>query len=172
MGNSKSTFFFVMDVAIPKMLSCIIVVCQIAFTAIIGASVVFRFLNIDLYGNEEFVLIFAFWLYLMGGAYGSYERSHIQADIVKELMKDGKLKSTLLYIANIVQLVTCLVLAYWSLNYFVWGIIRKATSIAWRIPMVIPQSALFLGFSIMLVYAVMDFVSGTKKIFSARRAGS
>ncbi len=155
----------ILGVIIPRILKTIIVLSQIAFTMIIGLSVVYRFMNKDLYGNEEFVLIFAFWLYMMGGAYGSFERSHIQADIVKELVANEKIKRVLTLIASIVQLVTCLVITYWSWNYFVWGITMRARSIAWKIPMVIPQSAILVGFFLMSIYSVIDFSQETKKFF-------
>jgi len=159
----------ILEVIIPRILKTIIVISQIAFTMIIGFSVVFRFMNKDLYGNEEFVLIFAFWLYMMGGAYGSFERSHIQADIVKELMANEKIKGVLTFIASTVQLVVCLVITYWSWNYFVWGITMRARSIAWKIPMVIPQSAILIGFFLMSIYAVIDFSLETKKLFVKRQ---
>ncbi|MCF7936122.1 MAG: TRAP transporter small permease subunit [Synergistales bacterium] len=150
---------FVLEILIPKFLEWMLVVTQLLLSFAIVATVLFRYiLHLDLYGSEEFILIFAFWLYLMGAAYGSYEDSHIQADIVKEYVKNPRLRFWMRFVVVSISTVTCLVINYWAFNYFVWGIVRDTRSIAWRIPMVIPQSAILVGFSIMSLYLVLDLL--------------
>ena len=128
-----------LKVIIPKFLSFMVILAQTLLTLGIGAQVFFRYiLHQDLYGAEEFILIFAFWLYMMGAAYGSFEDSHIQADIVNEYVKNEKIKLRMKLLVSFISTTVCLVINYWAYNYFVWGIVKHARSIAWRIPMVIP----------------------------------
>ena len=72
------------------------VTCSLTVTGIIFLAVLLRYVfHSDLYGYEEIVVIFAFWLYFIGGSYGSYTRTHITADVVSVYVPDGKLKGFL-----------------------------------------------------------------------------
>ena len=154
----KSVNYF-LDCVLPKMMSFIIISTQITFTVIIFGSVIARgVFNRDLYGNEDFILIAAFWLYMIGGAYGSYEDSHIKADIVDEVMKEGKLKNFLRSLAAVVETIVSLVITVWGWQLVMWGFDKGAKSISWKIPMVIPQSAIFIGFAIMFIYSLRTLI--------------
>jgi TRAP-type C4-dicarboxylate transport system permease small subunit len=112
---------------------------------------------------DEFILVFAFWLYMIGGTYGSYEDSHIKADIVDQYVKSA-LKRHILKIINLsVTLIVSIFITVWAYDYVVWGFTRKAKSIAWKIPMVIPQGAIFVGFIIMTIYTLALLVMVIKK---------
>ncbi|MBN1333204.1 MAG: TRAP transporter small permease [Synergistales bacterium] len=155
-----------LKVIIPKFLSFMVILTQALLTLGIGAQVFFRYiLHQDLYGSEEFILIFAFWLYMMGAAYGSFEDSHIQADIVNEYVKSEKLRLRLNLLVSCISTGVCLVINYWAFNYVVWGIVKHARSIAWKIPMVIPQSSIFIGFSVMSIYSLMKLCKLYRKAF-------
>src|SRR5680860_1091045 len=122
----------VLDVLLPKFLSFMLVATQVLITITIGLTVFFRYiLHIDFYSIEEFILIFAFWLYMMGGAYGSFDRSHITADIMSEYIKDEKWKLRLKFIVSLITTIICLIINYWAYHYLVWGIVKGATTIAW-----------------------------------------
>ena len=52
-------------------------------TIIICAATFFRYvIKGDLYGYEEWVKLFAFWLYFSGAAIGAFNRTHVSADLV------------------------------------------------------------------------------------------
>ena len=164
--NSGELF---LKVIIPKFLSFMVILAQTLLTLGIGAQVFFRYiLHKDLYGAEEFILIFAFWLYMMGAAYGSFEDSHIQADIVNEYVKNEKIKLRMKLLVSFISTTVCIVINYWAYNYFVWGIVKHARSIAWRIPMVIPQSSILLGFSIMSIYSLVRFYQVFREAFPGK----
>ena len=144
-----------LDRTLPRVMTFIIILTQAAFTAIIFGSVVARVaFGRDLYGNEDFVLIAAFWLYMIGGAHGSYDNSHIKADIVAELMRPGRLKRLTTAGAAAVETLVTLVIAVWGWQLILWGVARGAKSISWKIPMFIPQGAIFAGFAVMFVYSL------------------
>lgn len=149
----------ILDLYLPKAMSFIIILTQVSFTVIIFGSVVARqCFGRDLYGNEDFILIAAFWLYMIGGAYGSYENSHIKADIVSEVLKDGKLKKFLQNTAVIVETAVSLVITVWGWQLVVWSMAKGAKSISWKIPMFIPQGAIFVGFAIMFIYSLREII--------------
>lgn len=146
---------FILDKALPKAMTFIIAFTQLFFTAVIFGSVVARVaFGRDLYGNEDFVLIAAFWLYMIGGAYGSYNNSHIKADIVAELMKDGLFKRLVTLGSALAEVAVTLVITFWGWQLVLWGLARGAKSISWKIPMFIPQGAIFIGFAVMFIYSL------------------
>ena len=57
-----------------KLLRFGLVVCSVMVTGITFAAVITRALNINFLGYEEILIIFAFWLYMIGSAHGSFER--------------------------------------------------------------------------------------------------
>ena len=57
---------------------------------IISAAAFVRYLlGGDLYGYEEIVKLIAFWVYFMGAAYGSFNKTHVSADLVSSYVPDG-----------------------------------------------------------------------------------
>lgn len=146
-----------LDSVIPRWITCILVFTQVSITLIICASVAARAVfHIDLYANEEFILVLAFWLYMMGGAYGSSEQSHISADLVSEYARNHAAKRLVLLCVKAVEVFVLIVFCYWACLLMIWNIERGAVSIAWKIPVILPQSSILLGFVIMLAYAIRD----------------
>ena len=78
-------------------LHCVIVILMvvgsIASTACMVYSVILRYVfKGNFYGSDEVIMLFAFWLYFMGAAYGSFEDSHIKADLLSVYLKDMHIK--------------------------------------------------------------------------------
>ncbi|MEG1661507.1 MAG: TRAP transporter small permease subunit, partial [Clostridiales bacterium] len=45
----------------------------------------------DLFGLEEILLLLGMWLYFIGGAYGSFEKSQIKANVIEMLIKNKRI---------------------------------------------------------------------------------
>ena len=128
-------------------------------TVLIVLGVVLRYLlNADLFGIEEILIILAFWLYFMGSAYGSYEGSHIRADIYKVFLKNPKAVKLINLLTLSISSFTSAVFTIWGFKYVLWGLQKGAKSPGWRIPQVIPQSSIFFGFLLMTVYFSVHLV--------------
>ena len=55
------------------------------------AEVLMRYIfKTSLIGIEELAAYIAFWLYFIGSAYGTYERSHIKAELTHMLIKNPR----------------------------------------------------------------------------------
>ena len=138
----------------------VMIIGCIALTLIICASVVARyFLRANLYGYEEIVTIFAFWVYFMGGAYGAYEGTHISADLVSVYLKEGVLKNTLTLIKDGVTFGISLLFTWYGYEFFMFGFMGPlGTRIAlpmttiWQIPLWTSYLAVFLGMIFMTYY--------------------
>lgn len=121
-------------------------------TLITFAAVITREMNINFLGYEEILIICAFWLYMLGSAYGSFEKSHITADIIVVMMPEGKWKSLLAIIRNTLTLVLGFVFLLWAFNLFQWTVEMQNKTPVWRIPVTVAQSSLLFGLAISTFY--------------------
>lgn len=136
----------------------VMVSCSTAVTLVIVYSCVLRyFFGGNFYGSEDVILLFAFWLYFIGAAHGSFENSHIKADLISVYVRDLRKKDFLGLLALFLTIVVNFILLYWAWNYFLWGLDKMALSTALKIPLVITQSAIFFGLLLMGFYHIYYF---------------
>ena len=112
----------------------------------------------DLFAYEEWLLIICFWLYFMGSALGTYENSHVNADLLDHLMDNPRLGWLRAVVVCIIELGISLVIVYWAVlmiqdevaTYPNW----QAT-IALKIPFVVPRIGVLVGFGLMSFYSAL-----------------
>lgn len=137
----------------------ILIVCNLAIMLIVVASFLARYVfSYDLYGAEEFLLIAAFWLYFIGAAFGSYEKSHIEADFIQSIVGDTIVTRFLGYLRDVIELGVLVVLTYWSWLLIAFSIERWPVTPGWKIPLVVPQSAILVGFILMTLHAAIHLI--------------
>ncbi len=141
-----------------------LIVSSCLVTVITFAAVITRALNINFLGYEEILIICAFWLYMMGTAYGSYENSHIKADVIVVMMPEGIFKSLLALIRNTLSLVLGFVFLLWALQLFQWTIVMETKTPVWRIPVTVSQSSLLFGL-IMVTFYNLVYLYNEAKLF-------
>ncbi len=146
-----------------KLLRFGLVVSSCLVTLITFAAVITRALNINFLGYEEVLIICAFWLYMLGTAYGSYENSHIKADVIVVMMPDGLLKSLLALIRNTLALVLGFIFFLWAFQLFNWTIIMENKTPVWRIPMTVSQSSLLFGLGVATFYNLVYLYDEAKQ---------
>ncbi len=136
----------------------VLVTCNLAIMIIVVASFLSRYLfAIDFYGVEEILLIFAFWLYFIGAAFGSYEKSHIEADFIQAIFGDTFITRKISFIRDVVEILVLLVLTYWSFLLIQFSIERWPITPGWKIPLVVPQMAIVIGFILMTLHSLIHF---------------
>jgi TRAP-type C4-dicarboxylate transport system permease small subunit len=118
----------------------------------------------DLFGAEELILLAAFWLYFLGASIGSYERSHITADILTMLVKSQKAKAVIAVINSVLTSMLLLYALYWGFNFFVWGIVKLPRTPILHLPIVYAQSSVFIGFVMMTYYSLGHLVNDIKEL--------
>lgn len=150
------TYFWKILLALVKY---VMILCSIVSTGVIIYSVVLRYIfKGNFYGSDEVILMFAFWLYFMGAVYGSYENSHIKADLLTVYVKNIRTKDFINLIAQVIMIVVNLILITWAWDYFLWGLAKMPLSTGLKIPLVIPQSAVFFGLLLMAFYHIVHFI--------------
>ncbi|MGI6181127.1 MAG: TRAP transporter small permease [Agathobaculum sp.] len=155
----------------------LMIIGSVVSTACMVYAVIVRYIFTgNFYGSDEVIMLFAFWLYFMGAAYGSFENSHIKADLLNVYIKNMRVKDGIAVFAQFCTVVVNTVILVWATRYFTSEIAKWGLSTSLKIPLVIPKSAIFFGFLLMEFYHVYylqrDLRTYFKKgIFSEPRPG-
>jgi len=123
----------------------------------------------DLYGIEEIVVIAAFWLYFMGSSYGVYEKSHVKADILPQMMSQ-KAQKILNIIIRFIMAVLCCLFAYWAVGMISHALKYMPRTTGLRIPIVISQFSILLGYFLMSIYSIIYFLEDLFLFLEFRRS--
>ena len=110
----------------------------------------------DLFAYEEWLLTICLWLYFMGSALGTYENSHVNADLLNYLTDSQRLQWIRSLIVCVIELVVTAFAIYWAIlmildefaSYPYWQ-----TTIALKIPFLVPRFGIVFGFAFMAFYS-------------------
>lgn len=134
-------------------------VATIALPITFALVVVFRYLlHSDLFAYEEWLLPLAFWLYFLGGAVGSYQNAHIRADLLETVFADRRLRWTRQVIVGVIELVITAAIIWWAWQSVANDLAtypRWQTTIALKIPDVVPHLAALVGFVFIAFYTAL-----------------
>ena len=126
---------------------------------VLGVVVLCRYvLHEDFFGYDEIVLISAFWMYFIGSSYAMEKREHVRADIVERFLPPAG-KHWLRMVAGVVQTGLAFYVAVLSIKFLLSTIEVWPMSSAWEIPLVVPMSAVTVGFVGMAFYVFVQFLS-------------
>ena len=149
----------------------IIMLATICFTtSAIFVEVIMRYVfKSPFVGLEELAAYVAFWLYFIGGSYGSYERSHISADLSQLLFKNKLHYAKSRSFTSLVSTALCLYVLPWAYDYVKWGFAMneqsRATMFGETYPVVYFQASIFIGLALMAFYFFVEFCQWAKAAF-------
>ena len=138
---------------VPQILQWVIILTATVTTLIVFIETCFRvfdFLNFN--GYEEILIMAAFWLYMIGCAHGSYEKSQITADIAEAMMKETLRKDIMRVVREILTVVLGLWFLYWGWNLILYALDIGTVTSVYRIPMVIGYSSIFTGLVFIILF--------------------
>lgn len=138
------------------------VIMIILMLSLVFFQVILRSLNLPLMGIEELLILPTIWLYMIGAANASQERSHISVDIIEVFLKNKKLLIILSIIKNIVSLFIGIILTYWMFIHFSYSLSMWKLSPLLSMPLFLVESALFVGVFLMTLYTFMDTIRSIK----------
>ena len=139
-----------------------IATCSVLIALTFGAVVVLRYgFQANLFAYEEWMLVAAFILYFIGAAQGSYDNTHIKADLMNELIASPKGRRRLGLFVMGLEVAICAILTWWAFWMVAEDIARypllPATPV-YKIPLAVPRGTIFIGFFLMTTYAAMHFI--------------
>ena len=124
-----------------------------------------------LMGIEELLLFPAIWLYMLGGASASWERSHIECGIMTLYIKRPFTMKLFRLAKAVFSVATGSWLLYWAYWYFAYGMRVWKTSAILNIPLILGQSAIFIGMSLMVLYAIVELLDYARSLFADDESG-
>lgn len=137
----------------------LVAVSVMAMLCVVAGALMRYIFKIDLYGIEEIIILLAMWLYFIGGAYGSYENSHISADMVSNYIKSNKVKRYIRIFVALVTVVCAFILSRWSLQYIAFALKIQDRSISLHIPMLFFRIPIALCFILSFFYGIYHLVN-------------
>jgi len=142
-------------------------------TLLVLTGAIFRYVfKIDFFGAEEILTLLAFWLYFIGGAYGSYEDSHISADVVNSFVKNEKVLKILAIIKYSLSTVISAVVTYWAINHISWLFETNPKTSVFKIPVVANQICILVCFVLTTVYMLMHLIMTIKDSNTNKEEGA
>ncbi len=126
------------------------------------------FFNTSLFGLEEFVGYTAVWLYFIGAAYGTYERSHIKAEFVDVLFRGPRVNAFIRALSAVLSTFISAVFTSWCWDFVVESIEINELSPTHDVPMVYFQSALLVGGALMTLYFALEAAHYTNLAISQK----
>ena len=142
-----------------KLQSIILFIIMLGITILVTVQVILRYcLHHPLMGIEELLLFPTIWLFFLGSANASWERSQIRARIFDVFLKSVKLKSFLNIVMAFISFGLSCWITYWSYFYFLYSIKVKKMSATLFIPLVYAECAIFFGFLIMTRYVFIELI--------------
>ena len=122
-------------------------------------QVILRYvLHAPLMGIEELMAFPIIWLYFLGGANASYERTHIECGVLTLYMKKPRTNALFNFCKALFSAGICAWMLYWAYWYLEYSFTRWKLSDLLFIPWFYGESAYFVGIALMIVYAIRDMV--------------
>lgn len=141
----------------------ILMICSILATLLVVANVFLRYvLKINFLGFEEIMCIVIMWMYFIGASYGSYEKSHISADMLSEKLKNRNAKILHSIIITTIDTMVLFFFCYLSIEYGIWNLNHMMHSASLKIPLISSQGAIIIGFLLMLSYNIYYLIMEIK----------
>ena len=131
----------------------VMIFSSIAVVFTIVVNVLCRYvLHINFNGSDEILIIFALWLYFVGGLYGNYEDCQIKADVLSIMVRNP----TVLHICEIIQKtiswVVSIGLAVWAYQYLMFCMKMGGYTAVFHLPMMLSRGALVFGYIAPVLY--------------------
>ncbi len=145
------------DTAIDKTMMTIIIIITVTASCTMLLQVVARYVfEISISGLDEITGHTAVWMYLMGAAYGSFERTQIKAEMIHLVIKNPRALSVIRSLATAIGAVVAGYMVAWSYGYVKWSITKGEVTPTLQIPAVIFQISILIGAFLMVYYFIRE----------------
>ncbi len=147
----------------------IMIIASIGVVMLIFCSVIMRYLlELNFEGMEELVVMIAFWIYFIGGTYGSYEGSHITADILSVFVTDERKKLIISFIREIITTIVLFAASYCAIELIQYTAESGAITTVLKMPMQLVYLPIYIGIFMMNFYALVHAVIDGINLFSRK----
>jgi len=159
-----------MDWFLANGMKTIIIVVTVMATCTMFLQVVTRYVfELSISGLDELTGHTAVWLYLMGAAYGTYERSHIKADMMHLFIRNQQILSGIRVFSTGVAVFVSSYMMMWSYGYVKWSIMKHEVTPTLQIPTVLFQISILIGAAMMVIYFFVEFLDMIRQTYQLRQ---
>lgn len=124
--------------------------CCLSLTILIFTQVWMRYIfHLPLLWVEELAVVPALWLYMMGAAYASFERSHIKVDIIEISIKSPRRQLLVKLIASLITLSLAMLFIWWGYQFFIWDLEYNPQTPTLRFPIIYARCSMFFSAGIL-----------------------
>lgn len=170
-NNKKATALERSDKAIDYTMRTIITLITIMASCTMLLQVISRYVfEVAISGLDEITGHTAVWLYLMGAAYGSYDRSQIKAEMVHLVIKNQRILYSIRALSTIIGAVVAGYMVTWSYGYVRWSTLKHEVTPTLQTPTVIFQIAILIGAILMAYYFIREALDLLRQAFGSKRA--
>ncbi|MGD9187643.1 MAG: TRAP transporter small permease [Desulfobacteraceae bacterium] len=156
-ADRKATVVERFDKVIDYAMRTIIIIITIMASCTMLLQVVARYVfEVAISGLDEITGHTAVWLYLMGAAYGSFDRSQIKAEMIHLVIKNQRILNIVRAISTLIGAVVAGYMATWSYGYVRWSILKHEVTPTLQTPTVIFQIAILIGAILMVYYFIRE----------------
>ena len=161
------------DRVIHSLLSIIIIFVTIMASCSMLLQVIARYIfEISISGLDEITGHTAVWMYLMGAAYGSFERSQIKAEMIHLFIKNDRILNGVRAFATLLGAVVAGYMVKLSYGYVLWSVKKHEVTPTLQIPTVIFQVAILIGAVLMVTYFLRESFDLALRAYHALPADS
>jgi TRAP-type transport system small permease protein len=170
-SDAKATILERSDKAIDHIMRTIIIVITIMASCTMLLQVVARYIfEVAISGLDEITGHTAVWLYLMGAAYGSYDRSQIKAEMIHLVIKNQRVLNVVRAVSTLIGAIVAGYMVTWSYGYIRWSILKHEVTPTLQTPTVIFQVAIFIGAVLMAYYFIREALDLLQQAFGSEQA--
>ena len=130
--------------------------------AIFSQAVMRYIFHSPIVGIEEMGTYVAFWLYFIGSSYGSYERSHVRAELTHLFWGTSKKYAIGRAATSFISFATAAFAIPWAYDYILWSIAKneqsRATFLGSTYPVFWFQASILVGLVLMAFYFLVEFI--------------
>ncbi|MFZ0612624.1 MAG: TRAP transporter small permease [Desulfobacterales bacterium] len=116
------------------------------------------FLKQSIFALSDFIGFASVWLYAIGAALASYERSHIKAEFIGLFVKSKRIRILARFFSACVSTAMSVIFTKWSWDLCVYSVSVGEVTQAYPVPKVIFQSSFFVGGILMVIYFLWEAV--------------
>ncbi|WP_028584751.1 TRAP transporter small permease [Desulfogranum mediterraneum] len=147
-------------------MSVIIILVTVLASCSMLLQVIARYVfEIAISGLDELTGHIAVWMYMMGAAYGSLNKTQIKAEMVHLFIKNRKALCCIRALTTLIGAVIAGYMVTWSYGYVKWSLLKHEVTPTLQLPTVIFQVSILIGAVLMVIYFLREAVDHLLEAF-------
>ena len=119
-------------------------------------------IGLGFFAIEDFIGYTAVWLYFIGAAYATYERTQVKAEITSMFIKNQRVLSILKAVVSAISVGVACIFTQWAYALAVFSIARDYRTPVFQVPFIYFQVSLLVGAVLMAAYFLWEFVDNVR----------